>query len=102
MDKILVIGFGSIGKRHFNILKELLPNSAIDVVSKQNLENIKVYKSLSNIENIDVYDYFVISSETYKHYEQLKYVENKVKNKIILVEKPLFEKYKNFKPLMCL
>ncbi len=93
MEKILVIGFGSIGKRHFNVLKEILPNSSIDVVSKQRLEGINCFRSLYEIKDLNIYDYFVIASETYKHFEQLKYIDEKVKNKVILVEKPLFDIY---------
>ena len=37
-------------------------------------------------------DYFLICSETFKHYNQLKYLVENFKKKIIFIEKPLFEK----------
>ena len=88
--KVLIIGYGSIGKRHFEILKELKGVSSIDLVTKQNIPDITCIKNISDVINITVYDYFIISSETVKHYEQLKYICKKVNNKKILVEKPLY------------
>lgn len=90
--RILIIGYGSIGKRHYAILKDFKIVKNIDVVTKQNIDNIKTFKILDDIKDISVYDYFIISSETIKHYEQLKYICNKVSNKKILVEKPLYDK----------
>ncbi len=90
--RILIIGYGSIGKRHYAILKDFKIVKNIDVVTKQNIDNIKTFKTLDDIKDISIYDYFIISSETIKHYKQLKYICNKVSNKKILVEKPLYDK----------
>jgi len=90
--KVLLIGYGSIGKRHFEILKNLKIVSQIDLVTKQNIEQVKCFKALGDVSELESYDYFVISSETVKHYEQLRYLCSKVKNKRILVEKPLYDK----------
>lgn len=90
--KVLIVGYGSIGKRHFEVLNSLESILSIDIVTKQNIEGIKSFKQLRDIENLDIYDYFIIASETVKHYEQLKYICEKVKDKKILVEKPLYEK----------
>ncbi|MCT7525399.1 Gfo/Idh/MocA family oxidoreductase [Aliarcobacter cryaerophilus] len=89
--KVLIIGFGSIGKRHYDVLSKLSEVQNIDLVTKQNIENIVCYKNLEIVENINQYDYFVIASETNKHFEQLKFLEENVKNKLIFCEKPLFE-----------
>lgn len=95
--KILIIGYGSIGRRHFKVLLKKFKITFMDLVTKQNIINQKCYKTLAEVENIKKYDYFVISSETNKHFEQLKYLESKVKNKKIFCEKPLFEKAKKLK-----
>ncbi len=89
---ILIVGFGSIGKRHFEILNQLEVVDNIDLVTKQEVEAIKTFKHLNKISNLDIYDYFIVSNETIKHYEYLKYICSKVKNKKILVEKPLYNK----------
>jgi predicted dehydrogenase len=82
---------GSIGKRHYDVLSKLSEVQSIDLITKQNIENKICYKNLEVVNNINQYDYFVIASETNKHFEQLKYLEENVKNKLIFCEKPLFE-----------
>lgn len=93
--KALIIGFGSIGKRHYDVLSKLSEIRSIDLVTKQNIENKICYKSFEFVNNINQYDYFVIASETNKHFEQLKFLEQNVKNKLIFCEKPLFESKKD-------
>jgi predicted dehydrogenase len=93
--KVLLIGFGSIGKRHYEVLSKLLIVQNIDLVTKQNIEDKICYKKLEVVDNINQYDYFVIASETKKHFEQLKFLEENVKNKFIFCEKPLFESKKD-------
>lgn len=89
--KALLVGFGSIGKRHFEVLATLPNIKSIDLVTKQNIDNLRCYQNLEVVGNIDKYDYFVIASETNKHLEQLKFLEENVKNKLIFCEKPLFQ-----------
>ena len=93
--KVLLIGFGSIGKRHYEVLIRLLQIQSIDLVTKQNIEDKLCYKSLETVDNISQYDYFVIASETNKHFEQLKFLEENVENKLIFCEKPLFQSNQN-------
>ena len=64
----------------------------IDLVTKQNISGVSSFKTLSDVKDIQYYDYFIIASETSKHYEHLKYICSKVENKKILVEKPLYDK----------
>ena len=94
---VLIIGYGSIGKRHREVLSKMDGIALIDIVTKQKLENKVTFLSLEEVGNLKVYDYFVIASETNKHFEQLKYLESKVKNKLIFCEKPLFETIKDLK-----
>lgn len=93
--KVLIIGFGSSGKRHYEVLSQITQIQSIDLVTKQNIENKICYKSLELVDNINQYDYFIIASETNKHFEQLKFLEENVKEKIIFCEKPLFESKKD-------
>ena len=92
--KVLLIGYGSIGKRHHEVLNDLENINSIDIITKQSLSEYRTYKSLKEISNLDEYDYFIIASETAKHYAQLKYIEKEVSNKLIFCEKPLFEDLK--------
>lgn len=88
-----MVGYGSIGKRHDEVLQKL--SYDVDIVSKQTIKNRLVYKNLETIENLAIYDYFVIASETYKHFTQLSYLESRLSDKIIFCEKPLFQKYQD-------
>lgn len=90
--KALIIGFGSIGKRHFDILTKLDDIDVVDIVTKQVVDQSKSFKTLEDISDLNHYDYFIIASETAKHYSQLEYICSIVTNKKILVEKPLYEK----------
>lgn len=70
---------------------------SIDLVTKQSIEGNICYKNLEALKNINEYDYFVVATETNKHFEQLKFLEENVKDKIIFCEKPLFESKKDLK-----
>lgn len=93
--RILIIGYGSIGKRHKKVLSSIKAIEAIDIVTKQCLKNEVTFKDLKSVNNLNKYDYFIIASETHKHYDQLKFLENNVKGKMIFCEKPLFDTFKN-------
>jgi len=93
----LVIGFGSIGKRHVEVLSKIELIEKIDIVTAQNISGYKTFKSLEKIDDLNQYDYFIIASETFKHFAQIDYLEKNTKNKIIFCEKPLFESDRKLK-----
>jgi len=95
--KALLIGYGSIGKRHDEVLSNFSEIASIDIVTKQAIEGRTTYKSLQEIENISQYSYFIIASETIKHYQQLAYLDMHLKDKTIFCEKPLFASKKTLK-----
>jgi len=97
--KVLIIGYGSIGKRHFEVLSEFNTIDRIDLVTKQNIKNVICYKNIHEVKDLNQYDYFIIASETNKHYEQLIYLDENLKDKKIFCEKPLFNKEKKIKIL---
>ncbi len=96
--KVLIIGFGSIGKRHFSIIKNNFKFAKIFILSRRNLNirGAKVNKNINEIKNIK-FNYIIIANETSQHYSTLKYLEENFKNTKILIEKPLFHKYINLK-----
>ena len=89
---ILLIGYGSIGKRHEEVLLTFSNIDSIEIVTTQNLTNKITFNSLNEVKNLNKYDYFIIASETSKHFIQLLFLENSIKNKIIFCEKPLFDR----------
>lgn len=93
--KVLIIGYGSIGQKHAKILSNL-ENLDICIFTKQN--NIPFKKIKKNNEIISYNpDYIVLASITILHFKYLKFLEKNLKKKIILVEKPLFEKIRLLK-----
>ncbi len=88
--KVLIIGFGSIGKRHFDVLRKIKRIRQIKIITSSKIS--KNYKIAYDEQSLLSYDpeYIIISSSTDKHFDQLKFINKIFKNKIILVEKPLF------------
>ena len=93
--KVLIIGFGSIGKRHATILKNFKIVSDVYILSGRNSKIFKTVNNLSQIKEIDP-DYIIICSKTSDHFKHLKYIEKNFSKKIVLVEKPLFNKFYKF------
>ncbi len=94
--KILIIGYGSIGKRHAKILKKIKEVSKIYILTNQSCRGFIQIRNINKIKDIDP-DYIVISSKTNDHYKHLKFLENNLSDKIILVEKPLFKNFTKLK-----
>ena len=94
--RILIIGFGSIGRKHAILLKSFKNISEIYIMTKQNCSSFKKITDISEVIKINP-DYIIICSRTSDHFKHLTYLEKNINNKIILVEKPLFKNFKNFK-----
>jgi len=88
--KALVIGGGSIGKRHAEILNQMDECGEISMLTTQDGLSYHTISSMEHVLGLNP-DYIVIASPTDKHYLQLKYLENHLIGKKILVEKPLFD-----------
>ena len=92
----LIMGFGSAGQKHAMILKKYLNFKKIYIYTSKKNKNFRTINNLKDIKKYN-FEYFVISSETSKHYVCLKYIEDNFRGKKILVEKPLFEKFRKIK-----
>lgn len=95
--KVCIIGFGSIGQKHYKILKSIKQVSEILIISKHfKSKNYNISSSLNDTLKFNP-DYIVVASPTSDHYDNLKFFINHFENKKILVEKPLFNKVRNIK-----
>ena len=89
--KCLVIGYGSIGKRHADVLLSMGCDVSVVSCHAQNIDNCLRYSSVSEAFSGKNYDYVIIANITSHHAETLKkilpYLEE---NTVCFVEKPLF------------
>ena len=90
--KILIIGYGSIGRIHAKILSKF-KNTKIYILTSQKKAPYKIISNLKEILICDP-DYIIISCVTTLHFKYVDFIEKNLKDKLVLVEKPLFEKHK--------
>ena len=95
INKALIIGFGSIGRKHAQILGDLLGKNNVYVLTKQDEIEFNSIDSYNKINAIDP-DYFVVASETSLHLKHVLSLERICREKVVLIEKPLFDE--NRKP----
>ena len=88
----LVVSYGSIGQKHAKILKTKFGIKDLTVCTKKRISKFNTIKKLGGLKKKP--SYIVIASPTSKHFKQLKFIEKKFKKIKILVEKPLFDKYR--------
>src|SRR3990167_1147232 len=87
MMECLIVGYGSIGKRHADILKNM--GCSVDIVTSQTLEG-KSYSTIEESFKIKAFDYVVVANPTYLHHAALIELIQQDYQGIVLVEKPLF------------
>ena len=91
---VLICGYGSIGRRHANILSGLIGRKNITILTKQKLSNFRTIKTTREINKLDPH-YMVICNPTSDHINKIRFIEKNFKNKLVLVEKPLFSRPSN-------
>lgn len=88
----LVIGYGSIGKRHARILSDIVGKENITVLTKQKDIPFNTISDSDEIKNLNP-DYVVVCTDTSDHLDKLLFLEKNLENKLVLVEKPLYIEY---------
>ena len=76
----LVIGHGSIGKLHAEIITAIDEIGDVSVLSSQSGLPYRTLSSLEDIPKLDP-DYIVVASPTTQHYSQLSYLEEHLQEK---------------------
>ena len=94
-NKILLIGYGGMGKRYYENLKKKFD---IHIVEKKKFyKKPNFYKDINEV-NLNNFYFGIISSPANTHYEYCKkFIENKLD---FIVEKPLFVEHKGWKTLL--
>ncbi len=94
MKEALVVGYGSIGKRHARILSKSL-NLNVSICSAHYQESTSetqytIYRSLENALTSTNPDYVVICNTTADHFPAMQQLEKHQFSGVALVEKPVF------------
>lgn len=88
VKKALIVGYGSIGKRHEAVLQSL--DLKVDIVTRQKLDQRTTHPNLVAVKNINSYDVIVIATPTFEHYTNILALHDLKYDGIVLCEKPLF------------
>ncbi len=94
--KIVIIGYGSAGRRYAKLLKKYFKNFEIYILTKQKKIGFFTIGNFRDIIKINP-KYIIVSSPTNLHFDQLKKINKNFKNISVLVEKPLFDKFEKIK-----
>lgn len=86
--KALIIGFGSIGRRHARMLQQL--GCQVSIVSRRNIEYPETYSNVSEAIKSEQPQYVVVCNETSEHYRTLLELVELNYSGMVMVEKPLF------------
>lgn len=85
--KTLIVGQGSIGKRHARVLAPMVP--ALAVVTTQEIDDVPVFRDLPSALAEFAPEYIVLCSITAQHGAQLEWLAQYGFTGTVLVEKPL-------------
>lgn len=86
--KVLIIGYGSIGQRHYRIFENL--GHQVAVLSRRASAVPMSYKKLNDAIEQFGPDFVVIATETSDHYQTLEQIKKIWKGQGTLIEKPIF------------
>ncbi len=85
--RAIVVGFGSIGRRHTRILKKI--GIKVNIVSRRNIEGVGNYKDIKIAIEKEDPQYIVVSNKTSEHINTIKKISKTSFEGKLLVEKPL-------------
>ena len=75
--KVVIVGFGSIGKKHYKILKNYFKVKTIYIVTKQLLKKKLTVKSIYDLKFTP--DLIVVANNTNSHINSVKIIEKNIR-----------------------
>ena len=98
--KILIVGLGSIAKKHIEALKKL--NIDVNIYALRSKRDASVYESVINIFDVDTininFDFAIISNPTHLHFQYIEKLA--LKNIPLFIEKPAVHSLQNVDALI--
>ena len=94
IKNIGIVGYGSIGQKHHQILASLSNEFEFSILTQQK-GVLNSFSTLESFSTVDL-DYIIISNATSLHYESLKFLDERYKKIKFLIEKPLFHNVQSF------
>jgi predicted dehydrogenase len=96
--KILIVGYGSSGRRYFNIIKKIFPSIDLKIFSLSNLNKNQLF--LKNFSEIKIFrpDLSIICNPASIRVKIIKFLTNL--NSHLLIEKPLASNYEDVKKII--
>ena len=88
--KALIIGYGSIGRRHTSVLQSLSVD--VSLVTRQIVADLGCFPTITSAFQSSYYDLVVIASPTMQHYLNILELVKLDYDGTVLCEKPLFTK----------
>ena len=90
--KVLIVGLGSIAKKHISALREIVPN--VELYALRSSITAKPYEDVFDFYDWNAalnvkYDFIIISNPTANHRETISKLKNI--NTPLFIEKPLFD-----------
>jgi predicted dehydrogenase len=85
--KAAVVGLGSIGQRHAEILSDL--GAHVSVVSRRNVTGFLRFATVAELLSASEPDYVVVATETSGHVRSLRELDEAGFSGIVLIEKPV-------------
>lgn len=86
--RCLIIGYGSIGRRHANLL--LAMRCHVSLVTTQIIQNMICFLTVDEALRTEKFDYVIIANPTHLHFQTFAKLVDLNFCGVILVEKPLF------------
>jgi len=87
--KSLIVGYGSIGQRHANVLSDV--GHDVAVISRRDIDHLQRFAELDQALEEFNPDYVIVASRTNEHRDDIKQLSLYGFNGLLMIEKPVYD-----------